>query len=119
MGMTSLVLVILAVSVRAVSWVDATLRRREAQRAADNATYSEGTVAPETKAEADVPDPRARAAAIAVVLALSQQAQQRGNLVAPTTTSESTVAVHDAWLNEGRARQRARRGVAGSAKNWR
>ena len=119
MGMTSLVLVILAVSVRAVSWADATLRRREAERVADETTHSEETIASEPEPEAEVPDPRARAAAIAVALALSQQSQQRGNLVTQIRTSASSGAVHDAWLTEGRARQRARRGVAGGAKDWR
>ena len=116
MGMTSLVLVILAISVRAVSWADATLRRREAQRAAEETKPIEEAVASEPDADEEVPDPRARAAAIAVALVLSQQSQQRGDLEAPTPTSASTGAVHDAWLTEGRARQRARRGVAGSAR---
>ena len=119
MGMTSLVLVILAVSVRAVSWADAALRRREAQREAVEADHSEETVVPEAKPEAEETDPRVRAAAIAVALALSQQTHQRGSLVSQTPTSAPAGAVHDAWLTEGRARQRARRGVAGSAKDWR
>lgn len=119
MGMTSVVLVLLAISVRAVSWADAALRRREAQRAADEAKHSEETVAPETEPDAEVPDPRARAAAIAVALALSQRSQQRGRFVTQIPTPVSTGAVHDAWLTEGRARQRSRRGVAGSTKDRR
>ena len=47
MGMTSLVLVILAVSVRAVSWADAALRRREERRVADQAKQPDSTIAAE------------------------------------------------------------------------
>ena len=119
MGMTSVVLVILAVSVRVVSWADAALRRREAQSEADELQQSNASVVPETTPKADVPDPRARAAAIAVALALAQQSQEHGDLVSQTQTPASTSAVHDAWLNEGRARQRARRRVAGSARDRR
>ena len=120
MGMTSLVLVILAVSVRAVSWADAALRRREERRAADEANQSDATIAADSEPEeTHEPDPRARAAAIAVALALSQQSQRRGALVDQTPTSAPVGAVHDAWLTEGRARQRARRGAAGSARDRR
>ncbi len=117
--MTSLVLVILAVSVRAVSWADAALRRREAQRIANEAEHADLTVTAETEPEPAAADDRARAAAIAVALALSHQSNQRGNSVDQTPISAATGAVHDAWLTEGRARQRSRRGAAGSAKDWR
>ena len=117
--MTSLVLVILAVSVRAVSWADAALRRREAQRIADRAEPTHATVTTETEPETEAADHRARAAAIAVALALSQQSHQRETSVDQTPISTDTGTVHDAWLTEGRARQRSRRGAAGSAKDWR
>ena len=117
MGMTSLVLVLLAISVRAVSWADSALQRREAERAASAATHAEETVAPKAIPDAEAPDPRARAAAIAVALALSQQSQQRSSLA--DQTPAPTGAIRDAWLNEGRARQRARRSPAGNAKEWR
>lgn len=116
MGMTSVVLIILAVSVRAVSWADATIRRRQAQQTTDESAPTEEIVATETEVGVETPDPRARAAAIAVALALSKRTQAHEMPAVPTPTSALTGAVHDAWLTEGRARQRARRGFVGSAK---
>ena len=119
MGMTSVVLIILAVSVRAVSWADATLRRRQAQKTTDDSAPAEEIVPTETEVEEEAPDPRARAAAIAVALALSKWDQADEMPAGPTATSAITGAVHDAWLTEGRARQRARRGTVRTAKGRR
>ena len=118
MGMTSVVLVLLAISVRAVSWADEALQRREARKATNEVVPQEDIGTTEVDAEVEPTDGPARAAAIAVALALSRQDQVRERSIARVPISSSTGAVHDAWLTEGRARQRATRG-AGGVKEWR
>lgn len=120
MGMTTVVLIILAISIRAMSWADSIVRRREAARA------SVETVSPEASEETDShpaeesKDGRARAAAIAVALALSQGARNgtASNEISPAETSSAT-PVYDSWLAEGRARQRAKHGTAMRARDRR
>ena len=119
MGMTSVVLVLLAISVRAVSWADSALQRREARRATSEVAPQMDAGTTDADAEVEAADGPARVAAIAVALALSHQVHEHREPVATTTVSSRTGAVHDAWLTEGRARQRARRSVAGNAKEWR
>ena len=119
MGMTSVVLILLAISVRAVSWADSALQRREARRAASEVAPQTDVGVTDTDAEVEATDGRARAAVIAVALALSRQTQSREKPVVKTLISSQGSALHDAWLTEGRARQRATRGLAGSAKEWR
>ena len=115
MGMTSVVLVLLAISVRAVSWADSALQRREARRAASEVAPQDDVSATDAEAEDEATDGRARAAAIAVALALSRQTQTQEESAGRSQNSSPTGVVHDAWLTEGRARQRAARG----AKEWR
>ncbi len=118
MGMTSVVLVLLAISVRAVSWADSALQRREARRAASEVAPEEDANVTDADTEVEATDGRARAAAIAVALALSRRTQSPAGSAVKNAISSQTGAVHDAWLTEGRARQRATRG-AGGAKEWR
>ena len=110
MGMTTAVLIILALSVRAVSWADAVIRRREAERAANKEVASETAEISEAPTLQDDKDGPARAAAIAVALALSQREHE--DLAADQQTAEGVPAnaAHDTWLAEGRARQHARHG---------
>ena len=118
MGMTSVVLILLAISVRVVSWVDLALQRREARCEAIEPESDENGGTTIEDVEVETSDSRARAAAIAVALALSRHSQSPRGSAAAIPISSQTGAVHDAWLTEGRARQRATRG-AGGAKEWR
>ena len=116
MGMTSVVLIILAVSVRLVAWVDAALQRRESEQKAEIQETPVGTtVEPIDEPVDDESDGRVRAAVIAVALELSkrEQTQTESDRVAGTTDATAGNAVYDTWLTEGRARQRARHGNAG------
>ena len=88
------------------------------KKTTDESAPTEEIVPTETEVEEEAPDPRARAAAIAVALALSKR-DQADEMPASTPTSTLTGAVHDAWLTEGRARQRARRGTVRTAKGRR
>lgn len=116
MGMTSVVLIILAVSVRLVAWADAALRRRELARQAEvQDSAAETTAEPADEPIDDRSDGRIRAAVVAVALEMSkrEQTQTESDRVAGTTDAPSGKAVYDTWLTEGRARQRARHGNAG------
>ena len=119
MRMTSAVLVLLAISVRVVSWADSALQRRETRRAAGEVAQDEDAVKTEEDAEVEATDGRARAAAIAVALVLSRKSQSQEGSIVKTPHITQSSRLHDAWLTEGRARQRATRGAAGSAKEWR
>ena len=119
MGMTSVVLVILAVSVRAVAWVDAQMRRRELEREARESELSKELAAPEPESTGDQDEARARAAAIAVALALSQRQNEPGEPSLGISVGVATPAVHDTWLAEGRSRQHASRGGSDRTRDWR
>ena len=111
--MTSVVLIILALSVRLMSFTDAYLRKREA--AAEEASRTESSDQPESDQDSEVEtsDGAARAAAIAVAIALSRAPQSTdadGGTQIAGSTANST---YDAWLTEGRARQRAKQGSRG------
>ena len=111
MGMTTVVLIILALSVRAVSWADAVIRRRESERAANKEVASETAEISEAPTLQDDRDGPARAAAIAVALALSQREQKDFAAEQQSAERVPAGAVHDTWLPEGRARQHARHGA--------
>lgn len=118
--MTSVVLIILALSVRSMAWFDAYMRRREAEQKATvdpTPVWSEESVT--ELPEQPQMDGAERAAAIAVAISLAQ----RTNSTAQTSQSDdqqsTTNSTYDAWLTEGRARQRAGRGVAQTSKGWR
>ena len=116
MGMTSVVLIILAVSVRLVAWADAALQRRELARQAEvQDSAAETTAEPVVEPVDDQSDGRIRAAVIAVALELSkrEQTQTASDRVSGTADATSGKAVYDTWLTEGRARQRDRHGNAG------
>ena len=115
--MTSVVLIILALSVRAVSWVDAKMREREVERGAQKQSASDDAAKLEAEPIEDQDDGRARVAAIAVALALSQRQQGAVEPVHETSTQVPANAVYDTWLTEGRARQHARRGATGG-RDW-
>ena len=111
--MTSVVLIILALSVRLMSFTDAYLRKREA--AAEEASRTESSDQPESEQDSGIKssDGAARAAAIAVAIALSRTPQStdaNGGTQIAGSTANST---YDAWLTEGRGRQRAKQGSRG------
>ena len=118
--MTSVVLIILALSMRAVSSVDSLMRRRATDRQAQEQPTSDAPVILELEPIEDRSDDRAKAAAIAVALTLSLRKREQAQIepirrdMAPVTSN----AVHDTWLTEGRARQHANRGANSRAKYW-
>ena len=112
MGMTSVVLVILALSVRGMAWFDARIREREQREKAEAQLDSETSEIPESELQTAESDEGARrAAAIAVAIALSRRASDSVN---GSSSMEASLPsrTYDTWLTEGRARQRANRGVA-------
>ena len=120
MGMTSVVLIILALSVRGMAWIDAYMRRREA---AQSATVDHAPVLSEESvtelAEQPQTDGAERAAAIAVAISLAQRANSTAQTSQSADQQARANSTYDAWLTEGRARQRAGRGVAQTSKGWR
>ncbi len=120
MGMTTVVLIVLALSVRTISWIDSVLTRREQQgvtldvdseiRGIDRAVA--------TKESGAVRSQHAKVAAIAVALALAEQTQ-RSQRAKPTAAAISPTVASDAWLAEGRARQRAKHTSNGTGPAWR
>ena len=117
--MTSAVLVILALSVRGMALFDAYSKRRAAAKIASDGIESE-TPDDSELSTADDPDDSgaARAAAIAVAIALSQRAETTAMASNATAKSIEVGISFDAWLTEGRARQRSNRGVARVSKAW-
>ena len=118
--MTSVVLIILALSVRGMAWIDAYMRRREAEQSAtvaDAPVLSEESVT--ELAEQPQMDGAERAAAIAVAISLAQRADSTAQTSHSTDQQARTNSTYEAWLTEGRARQRAGRGVAQTSKGWR
>ena len=119
MGMTSAVLVILALSVRGMALFDAYSKRRAAAKIASDGIESETPDDPESSTTGD-PDESgaARAAAIAVAIALSQRAESTAVASNETAKSIEVGKSFDAWLTEGRARQRSNRDAARVGKAW-
>ncbi len=119
MGMTSAVLVILALSVRGMALFDAYSNRRAAAKIASDEIESEADNDSESaNAGGPAESGAARAAAIAVAIALSQRSEST-----TVATHQSPSGVHvahsyDTWLTEGRARQRSNRDVARVSKAW-
>ena len=119
MGMTSAVLVILALSVRGMALFDAYSNRRAAAKIASDGIESETPDDPESSTTGD-PDESgaARAAAIAVAIVLSQRAESNALESHPAPSDFHVGRSYDAWLTEGRARQRSNRDVARVGKAW-
>ena len=119
MGMTSAVLVILALSVRGMALFDAYSKRRAAAKIASDGIESETPDDPESSTTGD-PDESgaAHAAAIAVAIALSQRAESTTVATHPSLSGIDVGHSYDAWLTEGRARQRSNRDVARVGKAW-
>ncbi|MXX92102.1 MAG: hypothetical protein F4Y63_01445 [Chloroflexi bacterium] len=113
MGMTSVVLIILAVSVRLMAFTDAYLRKREAtaKEASENET-SDQPASEQILVDESSSGP-ARAAAIAVAIALSRRSQEIHVSGETRIAGNATNSTYDAWLTEGRARQRAKQGSRG------
>ena len=119
MGMTSAVLIILALSVRSMALIDAYSKRRAAAKiASDEAepepTDDSGSVTANDSAE----NGASRAAAIAVAIALSQRTESTANTSHLASSGPDAGKSYDAWLTEGRARQRSNRGLARVGKAW-
>ena len=112
MGMTIVVLIILALTVRIMAWSDAYLRRREEAAKETAAIESADEPVAEPVSVDQGSSGAARAAAIAVAIALS-----RRNLENDVSVQSGVVANlnYDSWLAEGRARQRAKLG----SRAWR
>ncbi len=119
MGMTSAVLVILALSVRGMALFDAYSKRRAAAKIAGDDLDTEPPADPESST-ADDPDESgaARAAAIAVAIALSQRTESTALESHPAPSDFHVGRSYDAWLTEGRARQRSNRDAARVGKAW-
>lgn len=115
MGMTSVVLIILAVSVRLMALTDAYLRKREAAAKEASKTESSDQTASEQISVNESSSGPARAAAIAVAIALSRRSQETDVSGETRMTGNAANPTYDAWLTEGRARQRAKQG----SRRWR
>ena len=118
MGMTSAVLVILALSVRGMALFDAYSKRRAAAKIASEDIESETLDDPESSTAGDDESAAARAAAIAVAIALSQRAESNALESHPAPSDFHVGRSYDAWLTEGRARQRSNRDAARVGKAW-
>ena len=115
MGMTSVVLVLLALSVRAMAWFDDYMRRREAAVAAAESHVAAGDADAEVAADDGAaaslsPDGAARAAAIAVALALARRSAVAAGQPSSSPAQPAPTVASDSWLSEGRARLRAGQG---------
>ncbi|MXZ02543.1 MAG: hypothetical protein F4Y88_02380 [Chloroflexi bacterium] len=112
MGMTSVVLIILAVSVRLMAFTDAYLRKRETAKEASENETSDQPASEQIVVDESSSGP-ARAAAIAVAIALSRRSQETDVSGETRIADNATNSTYDAWLTEGRARQRAKQGSRG------
>lgn len=113
MGMTSVVLIILAVSVRLMALTDAYLRKREAAaKEASETESSDQSTSEQTSVDESSSGP-ARAAAIAVAIALSRRSTATDSSDEARIGINVATPVSDSWLAEGRARQRAKQGSRG------
>ncbi len=115
MGMTTVVLIILALSVRIMSWSDAYLRRREEAAKETAAIESADEPVAEPVGVDQGSSGAARVAAIAVAIALSRRNLENDVSVQSGVVANSANPNYDSWLAEGRARQRAKQG----SKGWR
>lgn len=114
MGMTSVVLVVLALSIRAVSWLDNIIERRRTERAHHQETsknLTDGALLDTSSEDVAPSDSVARAAAIAVALELSIRSSEPAAVSESSIHMPSTNTPSDSWLTEGRARQRSRHGT--------
>ena len=113
MGMTSVVLIILAVSVRLMALTDAYLQKREAAaKEASETESSDQSTSEQTSVDESSSGP-ARAAAIAVAIALSRRSTATDSSDEARIGINAATPVSDSWLVEGRARQRAKQGSRG------
>ena len=113
MGMTTVVLIILALSVRIMAWSDAYLRRREEAAKETAAIESADEPVAEPVCVDQGSSGAARVAAIAVAIALSRRNLENDVSVQSGVVANSANPNYDSWLAEGRARQRAKQGSRG------
>lgn len=111
--MTSIVLIILAVSVRLMALTDAYLRKREATAKEVLKTESSDQSTSQQISVEESSSGAARAAAIAVAIALSRPSAETDVIGEKGIATKAANSMHDAWLTEGRARQRARQDKRG------
>ena len=116
--MTSAVLIILALSVRSMALIDAYSKRRAAKIASDEAEPEPTDDSRSVTANDSAENGASRAAAIAVAIALSQRAESAANTSHLASSGPDAGKSYDAWLTEGRARQRSNRGLARVGKAW-
>ena len=113
MGMTSVVLIILAVSIRLMALTDAYLRKREASVKEASKSESPHQPASEQISVEESSSGAARAVAIAVAIALSRRSAETAVSGETRIAGNAANSTYDAWLAEGRARQRATQGSRG------
>ena len=113
MGMTSVVLIVLALSVRLMALADAYLRKREAAAKEASTTESSDQSVAEENAVDETSSGAARAAAIAVAIVLSKRSTEIDVSGEMRIAGNATNSTYDAWLTEGRARQRSKQGSRG------
>ena len=120
MGMTTVVLIVLALSVRGMSWIDAYLNRREKDQREQTVVETPVTEGSSAKIpEPPETDGAMRAAAIAVAIALARRPKEQSQFSAQQSAHVANVTPTDSWLTEGRARQRGKQGVAQGSNRWR
>lgn len=113
MGMTSVVLIILAVSVRLMALTDAYLRKRESTAKEASKIQATDLSASEQTSPDESSGRAARAAAIAVAIALSMRSQETEIGGEARVAGNEVNSTYNAWLTEGRTRQRAKQGSRG------
>lgn len=113
MGMTSVVLIVLALSVRLMAFADAYLRRREAAAKETALVETEEESVAEAQDDDRSSSGAARAAAIAVAIALSRRSAETDVGGETRIAGNASNATYNAWLTEGRARQRSKQGSRG------
>ncbi len=108
MGMTSVVLIILALSVRLMALTDAYLRKREAAAKTALTTESSDQSTADQVAVDETSSGAKRAAAIAVAIALSRRSEETSVSGETRIAVNASNSTYDAWLTDGRGRQRAK-----------
>ena len=111
--MTSIVLIILAVSVRLMALTDAYLRKREAAAKEASKIESPDQPASQQISVDESSNAAARAAAIAVAIALSRRYAETGVGGETRIAGNAANSMYDSWLTDGRARQHAKQGSRG------
>ena len=119
MGMTAIVLILLALSVKGMSWIDVYINRRQAAQAEVETAEVETPVTDAQVAAEDESDGAKRAAAIAVAIALARRSQESTHYQGPTNRDVGNSTPYDSWVSEGRARLRSTQGVAQGSTRWR